>query len=148
MSKVCINLAEHSNPREALNRAFRRDPDVIIFIGSNPEMENLAIEAGHEVTVLPVGSTCPNDASPISALVSADESTLKRLDEIAREAWAGKYDRVGVLSSGEVLYVALASGRMRELAPSDSIAYAVDRVGPEWMHHMLTVWKSSAQPKN
>lgn len=73
---------------------------------------------------------------------------LEHLDEIAREAWDGNYRRVGVLSTGEVLYVALASGRMRELAPSDSIAYAVDRVGPEAMAHMLTVWKASRQPIN
>ncbi|MFJ3318720.1 hypothetical protein ACIPLR_25550 [Herbaspirillum huttiense] len=73
---------------------------------------------------------------------------LEHLDEIAREAWDGNYSRVGVLSTGEVLYVALASGRMRELAPSDSIAYAVDRVGPEAMAHMLTVWKASRQPIN
>lgn len=68
------------------------------------------------------------------------------LDEIAREAWAGNYDRIGVLSTGERLYVALASGRMRELAPNDSIPYAVDRVGPEWMAHMLEVWRSGTQP--
>lgn len=73
---------------------------------------------------------------------------LEYLDEIARDAWAGDYSRVGVLSTGEVLYVALASGRMRELAPSDSIAYAVDRVGSEAMAHMLNVWKASSQPTN
>jgi len=73
---------------------------------------------------------------------------LEHLDEIAREAWAGDYARTGVLSKGEVLYVALASGRMRELCPSDSIAYAVDRVGPEWMAHMLTVWRADTQPQN
>lgn len=70
------------------------------------------------------------------------------LDEIAREAWSGDYRRTGVLSTGELLYVALASGRMRELAPGDSIAYAVDRVGPEAMAHMLDVWKASSQPRN
>lgn len=75
-------------------------------------------------------------------------ANLERLDEIAREAWEGKYDRVGVLSNGELLYVALASGRMRELAPGDSIAYAVDRVGPEMMAHMLQVWRGASQPKN
>lgn len=75
-------------------------------------------------------------------------SNLNLLDEIAREAWAGNYDRVGVLSGGERLYVALASGRMRELAPGDSIAYAVDRVGPEWMAHRLTVWRGSTQPQD
>ena len=71
---------------------------------------------------------------------------LERLDEIAREAWEGNYDRTGALSTGERLYVALASGRMRELCPRDSIPYAVDRVGPEWMAHMLEVWKSASQP--
>lgn len=73
---------------------------------------------------------------------------LERLDEIAREAWAGRYDRVDVLSTGERLYVALASGRMRELVPDDHIAYAVDRVGPEAMAHMLDVWRATSQPKN
>lgn len=58
-------------------------------------------------------------------------SQLENLDEIAREAWAGNYERVCVLSTGERLYVALASGRMRELASDNSIPYAVDRVGPE-----------------
>lgn len=69
-----------------------------------------------------------------------------RLDEIAREAWEGRYDRVGVLSTGERLYVALASGRMRELVPQDSIAYAVERVGPEAMAHMAAVWRATPQP--
>lgn len=73
---------------------------------------------------------------------------FKRLDEIAREAWEGRYDSVGVLSGGERLYVALASGRMRELAKSDSIAYAVDRVGPEAMAHMLEVWRTTSQPQD
>ena len=78
----------------------------------------------------------------------ATKTQLEQLDEIAREAWAGNFARVGVLSKGECLYVALASGRMRELAPDDSIAYAVDRVGTEWMAHMLEAWRSSSQPKN
>lgn len=69
---------------------------------------------------------------------------LKHLDEVARDAWNGEYARVGPLSTGERLYVELASGRMRELAPDDSIAYAV---GPEAMAHMLSVWRSSTQPK-
>ena len=73
---------------------------------------------------------------------------LDRLDEIAREAWNGNFERTGVLSTGELLYVALASGRMRELAPGDSIAYAVDRIGPEWMTHMLQVWRATPQPQN
>lgn len=73
---------------------------------------------------------------------------LENLDEIAREAWKGNYERIGVLSVGERLYVALASGRMRELAQGDSIAYAVDRVGTDWMAHMLEVWRATPQPQN
>ncbi len=72
---------------------------------------------------------------------------FERLDDIARDAWSGNYARVGVLSSGERLYVALASGRMRELVPRDSIPYAVDRVGPEAMAHMLEVWRTTSQPQ-
>jgi hypothetical protein len=71
---------------------------------------------------------------------------FERLDEIAREAWEGRYDCVDVLSTGERLYVALASGRMRELVPADSIAYAVERVGPEAMAHMSTIWRATPQP--
>lgn len=71
---------------------------------------------------------------------------LEYLDDIAREAWAGNFARTGPLSTGERLYVALASGRMRELCPSDSIAYAVDRVGRESMQHMLQVWRGDSQP--
>ncbi|MDF0606776.1 hypothetical protein HZU77_014105 [Neisseriaceae bacterium TC5R-5] len=73
---------------------------------------------------------------------------LKYLDEIANQAWAGNYDLVGPLSSSERLYVAVASGRMRELCPSDSIPYAVDRIGEEWMTHMLKVWRGGTQPQN
>lgn len=32
---------------------------------------------------------------------------LALLDDIARDAWEGNYERVGVLSKGERLYVAL-----------------------------------------
>lgn len=80
------------------------------------------------------------------SLTMAADPTLVHLDEIAREAHAGNYERVGVLSTGERLYVALASGRMRELVPSDSIPYAVERVGPVWMAHMTEVWRGSRQP--
>lgn len=74
-------------------------------------------------------------------------SDLNYLDEIAREAHAGNYVRTGALSKGELLYVALASGRMRELCPDDSIPYAVERVGPQWMAHMAEMWRASRQPE-
>lgn len=73
-------------------------------------------------------------------------SNFEYLDEIAKESWAGKYDRTATLSTEELLYVALAAGRMRELAPGESIAYAVDCVGPAWMAHMLRVWGCATQP--
>jgi hypothetical protein len=73
-------------------------------------------------------------------------SNIEYLDEIAKESWGGNYERTGALSAGELLYVALAAGRMRELAPGESIAYAVDRVGPAWMAHMLRVWGCATQP--
>ena len=76
----------------------------------------------------------------------SDREHLEYLDEIARKAHAGDYRSTGALSKGELLYVALASGRMRELCPDDSIPCAVERVGPEWMAHMLAVWRSDGQP--
>lgn len=76
----------------------------------------------------------------------SDREHLEYLDGIARKAHAGDYRSTGALSKGELLYVALASGRMRELCPGDSIPYAVERVGPEWMAHMLSVWRSDCQP--
>ena len=72
---------------------------------------------------------------------------LGRLDELARQAWEGNYEGIGVLSTGERLYVALASGRMRDHVPNDSIPYAVERVGPQLMAHMIEVWRSQTQPK-
>lgn len=79
---------------------------------------------------------------------SFDTTQLEHLDDIARAAWAGDYRRTGVLSSGELRYVALASGRMRELCPNDSIAYAMDSLDPGWAEHMLKVWRADSQPQN
>lgn len=80
------------------------------------------------------------------ARAATESPHLDYLDQIARKAWAGNYDYVEGLSTGERLYVALASGRMRELAPNASIPYAVDRVGPEWMAHMIKEWLADSQP--
>ncbi len=72
----------------------------------------------------------------------------EKLDRTAREAWHGDYTYVVPLSIGELRHVALASGRMRELAPDYSIPYAVDRIGYEAMAHMLTMWRSDYQPRH
>lgn len=69
-----------------------------------------------------------------------------RLDQIVLEAYRGDYANCGVLSTGERLYVALASGRMWELCPQDSIAYAVGRVGPSAMSHMTDMFARFYQP--
>lgn len=76
----------------------------------------------------------------------SDSEQMQHLDSIARDAWAGNFERVGALTTGERLYVALAAGRMQELCPGDSIAFAVERVGPKWMAHMLKEWRGSTQP--
>lgn len=92
----------------------------------------------------------PDRQAPIEKLITGctDSELLKRLDDIARAAWAGDFERVGPLSSGERRYVALASGRMRELCPDDSIAYAVNSLNPGWFEHMSNVWRGSRQPQN
>ena len=71
---------------------------------------------------------------------------LENLDDIARDAWAGDYESSESLSTAERLYVALASGRMRELCPSDSIIYAIQQVDSQWLEHMAVVWSSTPQP--
>ncbi len=76
------------------------------------------------------------------------QSQLDYLDDVAQDAWHGKYERVGVLSSGERRYVALASGRMRELCPGDSIPYAMSSLDAEWVAHMAEKWKNWGQPKS
>lgn len=92
----------------------------------------------------------PDRQASIERLITGctDSELLKRLDEIARAAWAGDLKRAGPLSGGERRYVALASGRMRELCPNDSIPYAVNSLDPGWFEHMLNVWRTDSQPQN
>ncbi len=47
------------------------------------------------------------------------QTKLEYLDEIAREAWAGNYARVGALSQGETLYVAHGSSAPAEIGPQN-----------------------------
>lgn len=140
----------------SVGRPAESTPEILDFKLANLRRSVMMFqEKNVEGYVLFAGDTTHNTFMPNTNFELPHYSSVKAairdllyLDEIAREAWDGNYDRVGVLSTGEVLYVALASGRMRELAPGDSIAYAVDRVGSEWMDHMLQVWRGASQPKN
>lgn len=60
----------------------------------------------------------------------------ERLEAIADRVRQGNSDGVGVLSTGERLYVALAANNV-ELLGRDSIAYAIDRVGPEAVEELI-----------
>lgn len=60
-----------------------------------------------------------------------------RLDEIAADASGGDDRRVGVLSSGERLYVALAANRC-DLLGGDSIAYALSRLDANDLRELVT----------
>ncbi|HPE81331.1 MAG TPA: hypothetical protein PKZ35_15135 [Gammaproteobacteria bacterium] len=59
-----------------------------------------------------------------------------RLDKIVADVKAGDTEQVGVLSTGEYLYVALAASSC-ELLGDDSIAYALSRIGPEAVAELI-----------
>ncbi|MCG9100482.1 hypothetical protein [Laribacter hongkongensis] len=65
---------------------------------------------------------------------------LDYLDGIAAEARNGLDDRVGVLSTGERLYVALASNRL-DLMPDDTIAKALARLGSDVTDQLIARWQ-------
>lgn len=74
-------------------------------------------------------------------------SQLDHLDEIALEAAKGDQRRVGPLSTGERLYVALASNNAALLAESnDTIAEALARIGPEWVDELIRRWQYRGNP--
>lgn len=60
----------------------------------------------------------------------------ERLEAVAERARTGDLSGVGVLSTGERLYVALAINKV-ELLGGDSIAYAIDRIGPEAVDELI-----------
>lgn len=70
-----------------------------------------------------------------------------RLDEIVEEAAQGIYDRTGVLSTGERLYVALASGKMKEVAPDYTIPQALARLGSEDIATLIERWQYRSLPR-
>lgn len=70
-----------------------------------------------------------------------------RLDEVAADAAQGDDRRVGVLSTGERLYVALAANRC-DLLGSDSIAYALSRLDTEDIQALIARHRSDVSVRN
>lgn len=75
---------------------------------------------------------------------------LHRLDEMAKAIIQGKpgaLQAVGVLSSGEQLYVYLAANRGDKLkARGDTIAQALARIGPYWVGQLIDRWQYDGFP--
>ncbi|MCG9124267.1 hypothetical protein LH460_06225 [Laribacter hongkongensis] len=65
---------------------------------------------------------------------------LDYLDGIAAEARNGLDDRVGVLSTGERLYVALAANRL-DLIPDYTIAQALARLDDSVTEQLIARWR-------
>jgi hypothetical protein len=70
-----------------------------------------------------------------------DKQQLDYLDQIALQFRSGNDGRgqqmFGVLSTGERCYVALAANRPDLLNTDDSIAYAIDRIGEDWVRELI-----------
>lgn len=58
------------------------------------------------------------------------------LDAIALDVRNGDTERLGTLSTGERLYAVLAASRC-ELLGTDSVAYAISRIGPEAVEALI-----------
>lgn len=70
-----------------------------------------------------------------------NQSQLERLDGIAEAARNGNFELVGVLSTGERLYVALASGKMQEVAADYTIVEALARLGEDDVRDLIERWR-------
>jgi serine/threonine protein phosphatase PrpC len=69
-------------------------------------------------------------------------SQLDHLDDIAQEVREGNRDSVGVLSTGEKLYVALAGNSAAILADMGyTIAEAIARVGDDDIRALVERWQ-------
>lgn len=70
------------------------------------------------------------------------------LDDIAIRAAKGDISGVGVLSTGERLYVALAANSI-ELLEADgyTIAEALARLDAEWTAQLIERWRYRGNPK-
>lgn len=73
---------------------------------------------------------------------------LDHLDGIAKEVAKGDESRLGPLSTGESLYVALASNRGDLLASRGyTIAEALSRLGEDWTASLIERWRYAGDPK-
>ena len=69
-------------------------------------------------------------------------SQFDRLDDIAKRMAGGDDESYGVLSTGERLYVVLASNRFDLLnAEKYTFAEAIARLGPEWTAELVKRWQ-------
>ena len=76
-------------------------------------------------------------------------SQFDRLDDIAKRMAGGDDESYGVLSTGERLYVVLASNRFDLLnAEKYTFAEAIARLGPEWTAELVARWQSAVDPRN
>lgn len=70
-----------------------------------------------------------------------DKQQLDYLDQIALQFQSGNEEHgqqmFGVLSTGERCYVALAANRPDLLSKGDSIAYAINRIGEDWVRELI-----------
>ena len=58
-----------------------------------------------------------------------------RLDAVAERLRNGDAEAAGGLSTGERLYAYLAANK---IPPGDTIAYALARMGPEWVEALIS----------
>lgn len=70
---------------------------------------------------------------------------LDRLNRLAEQVARGRDAGFGVLSTGEALYVALAANRA-DLLGRETIAGALDRIGPDWTAALVRRWSSVPHP--
>lgn len=76
------------------------------------------------------------------------DATFYRLDKIAIRVAQGDSSGVGVLSTGEKLYVALAAYDAVLLGSWDyTIAEAIDRLGTQWTAELVSRWRFRGNPK-
>ena len=75
-------------------------------------------------------------------------SQFDRLDDIAKRMAGGDDESYGVRSTGERLYVVLASIRFDLLnAAKYTFAEAIARLGPEWTAELVARWQSADDPR-